>query len=173
MAHGFANDLASTALLATDKKILIAPAMNVRMWHHPATQRNIQQLRSDGVAIIGPDEGVMACGEFGLGRLAEPSAILAEIEKLLDNKTQLDLPPSTVGRLSGRHVLITSGPTHEPIDPVRYIANRSSGKQGHAIAAAAVALGARVTLVSGPVGLRDPAGAKTIRVETAREMEKA
>ncbi len=173
MAHGLANDLASTALLATDKKILIAPAMNVRMWHHPATQRNLQQLREDGVSVIGPDEGAMACGEFGLGRLAEPPVILKAIEGLLGAKTQLDLPPSTAGRLSGRHVVITSGPTHEPIDPVRYIANRSSGKQGHAIAAAAVALGARVTLVSGPVSLPDPAGAETIHVETAREMEKA
>ena len=159
MATGRAHDLATTVLLATDKPVLAAPAMNVRMWLHPATTANIATLRSRGVSFVGPDEGVMACNEFGPGRLAEPPAILAAIEAFF-----------TPGRLTGRHVLVTSGPTHEPIDPVRYIANRSSGRQGTAIAAALLALGARVTLVSGPTSQELPAAATIHRVETAVEM---
>ncbi len=172
MAHGHAADLASTALLATDKRVLVAPAMNVRMWLHPATQRNVAQLKADGVTFVGPDDGSMACGEFGPGRLAEPLAIVAAIEEMLARDTAIPLPGvlPAQGPLTGRHVLVTSGPTHEPIDPVRYVANRSSGRQGHAIAAAAAAAGARVTLVSGPVAIADPAGVHVIRVETAREM---
>lgn len=162
MAGGHADDLASTALLATDKPVLVAPAMNPRMWQHPATRRNMALLEADGVAVVGPNEGAMAeRGEFGPGRMAEPLEIVAAIERLLGGR---DLP------LAGRHVLVTSGPTHEPIDPVRYIANRSSGRQGHAIAAAAAAAGARVTLVSGPVSIAPPAGVTTVAVETAREM---
>jgi phosphopantothenoylcysteine decarboxylase/phosphopantothenate--cysteine ligase len=163
MAHGLANDLASTALLATDKRVLVAPAMNVRMWTHTATQRNISSLKNDGIAFVGPDEGEMACGEFGPGRMAEPMAIADAAARMLGAE----------GPLSGRRILVTSGPTHEPIDPVRYIANRSSGKQGHAIAAAAARLGAEVTLVSGPVSIPNPPGVKTIRVETARDMMQA
>lgn len=170
MANGIANDMASVALLATDKEVLIAPAMNVRMWHHPATQRNLETLRRDGVGIIGPAAGAMACGEFGLGRLVEPPEILAAIEARLATAKPKPIPGAV---LSGRHVLVTSGPTHEPIDPVRYIANRSSGKQGHAIAAAAAAAGARVTLVSGPVALADPPGVDMVRVETASQMLQA
>lgn len=162
MATGLASDLASTVLLATDKRVLVAPAMNVRMWQHPATRRNVTTLRTDGVQFIGPDEGEMACGEFGPGRMAEPEIIAGAIDRLLSEPQQ--------GPLSGRHVLITSGPTHEPLDPVRYIANRSSGKQGQALARAALALGARVTLVSGPVAQPDPAGVDLIKVETAHEM---
>jgi len=162
MATGTASDLASTVLLATDKRVMIAPAMNVRMWQHPATRRNVATLRADGIAFVGPDEGEMACGEYGPGRMAEPPAIVDAIERLLAAKQQ--------GPLSGRHVLITSGPTHEPLDPVRYIANRSSGKQGHALVRAAQALGARVTLVSGPVALPDPKGVSLVKVETAHEM---
>jgi len=162
MATGQADDLASTVLLATDKPVLVAPAMNVRMWHHPATQRNLATLRADGIRFVGPNEGGMACGEFGLGRMAEPAEIIAAIAAQF-----------TPGDLAGRHVLVTSGPTHEPIDPVRYIANRSSGKQGHAVAAALVARGARVTLVSGPVALPDPPGVQVVRVETARQMHDA
>ncbi len=162
MANGLADDLASTVLLATDKRVLVAPAMNVRMWQHPATRRNIAMLRADGIAFIGPAEGEMACGEYGPGRMAEPLAIVETIDRLLAVKA--------MGPLSGRHVLITAGPTHEPVDPVRYLANRSSGKQGYALARAAAALGARVTLVSGPVTLADPDGARRIKVETAREM---
>ncbi len=161
MAHGLANDLASTALLATDKRVLVAPAMNVRMWQHAATARNIATLKSDGILLVGPDEGAMACGEFGPGRMAEPIAIADAIEAALAPASRL---------LKGRHVLVTSGPTHEPIDPVRYIANRSSGKQGHAIAAAAARAGARVTLVSGPVSIPHPVGVTVIPVETATEM---
>ncbi|MFM8608756.1 MAG: bifunctional phosphopantothenoylcysteine decarboxylase/phosphopantothenate--cysteine ligase CoaBC [Hyphomicrobiales bacterium] len=164
MAQGLANDLASTALLATDKKVLVAPAMNVRMWQHAATTRNVAQLKKDGVLFVGPDDGEMACGEYGPGRMAEPSAIADVIEKTLGGKS------SRKGPLSGKHVLVTSGPTHEPIDPVRYIANRSSGKQGHAIAAAAADAGAEVTLISGPVSIPDPVGVKVIHVETAAEM---
>jgi phosphopantothenoylcysteine decarboxylase / phosphopantothenate---cysteine ligase len=175
MAHGLANDLASTLLLATDKKILVAPAMNLRMWLHPATKRNVEILRRDGVAFVGPEEGSMACGEFGPGRMSEPAAILAAIEQILTGDTVIPLPEvlglrQIKGLLAGRRVIVTSGPTHEPIDPVRYITNRSSGKQGHAIAAAAASAGAEVTLVSGPVALADPLGVTTIHVETARDM---
>jgi phosphopantothenoylcysteine decarboxylase / phosphopantothenate---cysteine ligase len=178
MAGGLADDLATTALLATDKKTLVAPAMNLRMWLHPATQRNVGALRRDGVLFVGPDDGEMACGEYGPGRMAEPMAIVAAIEAALEGPTGLALPAG-VGRtgaggagrpLAGRHVLVTSGPTHEPIDPVRFIGNRSSGRQGHAIAQAAVEAGARVTLVSGPVAIPDPAGAATVHVGDARQM---
>lgn len=161
MAAGIADDLATTLLLATDKPVLAVPAMNVRMWDHAATRRNLAQLRADGVHIMEPDDGEMACGEFGKGRLPEPEAIAAEIEHLLSSKSKT---------LKGRHILITAGPTHEPIDPVRYIANRSSGKQGFAIAAAAAQAGARVTLVAGPVRLPTPPGVDRVDVETAREM---
>lgn len=160
MAGGLADDLASTLLLATDKPVLVAPAMNVRMWLHPATVANMALLSARGVRVVGPDEGAMACHEFGPGRLAEPPTILAAIEGLL----------APEGPLHGRHVLVTSGPTHEPIDPVRYIANRSSGRQGSAIAAALAQLGARVTLVSGPVSITPPGGVAVYRVETAEEM---
>ncbi|MBX3594392.1 bifunctional phosphopantothenoylcysteine decarboxylase/phosphopantothenate--cysteine ligase CoaBC [Sphingomonas sp.] len=162
MANGIADDLATTLLLATDKPVLVAPAMNVRMWEHAATRRNVAALRNDGVTVLQPDEGAMACGEFGPGRLPEPPAILAAIEAALT-------PPASA-RLAGRHVVVTAGPTHEPIDPVRYIANRSSGKQGFEIAGALATLGARVTLVAGPVTLPTPAGVDRIDVETAREM---
>jgi len=171
MAHGLADDLASTVLLAADKEVLAAPAMNVRMWQHPATQRNLATLRQDGVSFVGPDEGEMACGEYGPGRMAEPQAILAAIDKLLGADVLSPRAGATPLRsLAGRRVLITSGPTHEPLDPVRYIANRSSGKQGHALARAAAALGAEVTLVSGPVALPDPQGVRVVKVETAQEM---
>ncbi len=162
MATGTASDLASTVLLATDKRVLVAPAMNVRMWQHPATRRNVTTLRADGIHFVGPEEGEMACGEFGPGRMAEPEAIVSAIARLLSEKQK--------GPLTGRHVLITSGPTHEPVDPVRYIANRSSGKQGHALARAALAFGARVTLVSGPVNLPNIEGVNAVKVETAQEM---
>ena len=165
MANGLANDLASTALLATDKKVLIAPAMNVRMWTHPATQRNFETLMADGVDFVGPNEGDMACGEYGPGRMAEPAEILAAIESHFN---ELAYPGG--GPLKGKRVLITSGPTHEPIDPVRYLANRSSGKQGYAIAQAVARLGAETVLVSGPTNLPDPPGVTVKRVETAREM---
>ncbi|MEO9213733.1 MAG: bifunctional phosphopantothenoylcysteine decarboxylase/phosphopantothenate--cysteine ligase CoaBC [Caulobacteraceae bacterium] len=161
-AAGIADDLASTALLATDKPVLMAPAMNVRMWEHPATRRNLATLMGDGVAMIGPDEGAMACGEFGAGRMAEPRAILDAIVAALAR--------APGGPLAGRHILVTAGPTAEPIDPVRVLTNRSSGKQGYAIAAALAALGARVTLVSGPVALSAPAGVDRVDVETARDM---
>ena len=161
MAGGLADDLATTLLLATDKPVLVAPAMNVRMWTHPATVANMATLRERGVHVVGPEAGAMACNEYGTGRLAEPPAIVAAIHALLR-----DGP----GPLAGRHALVTSGPTHEPIDPVRYLANRSSGRQGHAIAAALLALGARVTLVTGPVAVPDPAGATVHRIETAAEM---
>jgi phosphopantothenoylcysteine decarboxylase/phosphopantothenate--cysteine ligase len=162
MANGLANDLASTVLMATDKSVLVAPAMNVRMWQHPATLRNVETLRADGVRFVGPEEGDMACGEFGPGRMAEPEDIAGAIARLL---------PSAEGiSLVGRHVLITSGPTYEPIDPVRYIANRSSGKQGHALARAAKDMGARVTLISGPTHLPDIPGVMTVKVETAADM---
>ena len=165
MANGLANDLASTALLATDKKVLIAPAMNVRMWTHAATQRNFETLMADGVDFVGPNEGDMACGEYGPGRMAEPAEILAAIEA---HFAELAYPGG--GPLKGKRVLITSGPTHEPIDPVRYLANRSSGKQGYAIAQAVARLGAETVLVSGPTTLPDPPGVTVRRVETAREM---
>lgn len=166
--HGLANDLASTTLLATDKRVLYAPAMNVRMWEHPATQRNIETLRENHALFVGPDEGEMACGEFGFGRMAEPENIADAIEKILAGTTDLDdLKPKP---LKGKHVLITAGPTREPIDPVRYLSNHSSGKQGYAIARACSALGADVTLVSGPVSIAPPLGVNTVQVETAREM---
>ena len=175
MANGIADDLATTLLLATDKPVLAVPAMNVRMWHHPATRRNIAQLRADGVQIMEPDSGAMACGEYGKGRLPEPEAIAAQITRLLalPQADPLAGQPdfeNADASLAGRHILITAGPTHEPIDPVRYIANRSSGKQGFAIAAAAARAGARVTLVAGPVHLPTPAGVTRIDVETARQM---
>jgi phosphopantothenoylcysteine decarboxylase/phosphopantothenate--cysteine ligase len=162
MANGLADDLATNVLLATDKPILVAPAMNPRMWGHPATLRNVGWLQAQGVAFVGPNIGQMAeRGEFGAGRMAEPLEIVAAIEAHFLSGT---------GPLSGRHVVVTSGPTHEPIDPVRYIANRSSGKQGHAIAAAAAKAGARVTLIAGPVTIADPRGVNVVHVETARDM---
>ena len=164
MAQGLANDLASTTLLATDKKTLIAPAMNVRMWLHAATQRNLLVLRNDGVETVGPNEGDMACGEFGPGRMAEPAEILLAVEALLSPAAK---------PLAGRRVLITAGPTREPIDPVRYISNHSSGKQGYAIAAAAKALGADVRLITGPTALSAPLGVIVVKVGTAQEMLKA
>jgi phosphopantothenoylcysteine decarboxylase/phosphopantothenate--cysteine ligase len=164
-ANGLAGDLASTTLLATDKPVLMAPAMNVRMWLHPATQRNLVRLQGDGIAIVGPDEGAMACGEFGPGRMAEPAAIFEAAMALLARPADAPARP-----LAGKHVLITAGPTAEPIDPVRVITNRSSGKQGYAIAQALAALGARVTLVSGPTALAPPPGVRRIDVETAVEM---
>jgi phosphopantothenoylcysteine decarboxylase/phosphopantothenate--cysteine ligase len=165
MAAGMADDLATTLLLATDKPVLAVPAMNVRMWQHPATVRNVAQLRADGVRVMEPDVGPMACGEFGPGRLPDPEAIWTAIAA--------QLAPALPKPLAGRHVLVTAGPTHEPIDPVRYIANRSSGKQGFAIAAAAAEAGAQVTLVAGPVALPTPAGVTRVDVETAREMAAA
>jgi phosphopantothenoylcysteine decarboxylase/phosphopantothenate--cysteine ligase len=182
LANGLANDLASTLLLATDKKVLAAPAMNLRMWLHPATQRNVATLRADGVLFVGPGEGDMACGEYGPGRMAEPLEIVAAIAAALESDTAIALPPGigtrttdrrtgeANGALAGKRVVVTSGPTHEPIDPVRYIANRSSGKQGHAIARAAAEAGADVALISGPVNLPDPPGVRIKHVETAREM---
>jgi len=162
MAQGAANDLASTLLLATDTPVLLAPAMNVRMWQHPATQRNIATLRGDGITTVGPNDGDMACGEFGPGRMAEPLEIVAAVEAQLGN-----------GPLKGKRILVTSGPTHEPIDPVRYIANRSSGAQGTAIARALRALGAVVTFVTGPAEVAPPEGVKVVRVQTAQEMMQA
>ena len=165
-AHGIANDLASTTLLATDKRVLYVPAMNVRMWNAAATQRNVKTLKDDGQFILGPDEGAMACGEYGPGRMSEPEAIANAIETLLSNNQSIDAPQP----LKGRHVLITAGPTREPIDPVRYLSNHSSGKQGYAIAAACRALGANVTLVSGPVNIAPPVGVNFVSIETARDM---
>lgn len=176
MAAGLANDLATTLLLATDKPVLAAPAMNVRMWLHPATQRNVDQLRRDGITIMEPDEGAMACGEFGPGRLPDPAAIVARIEALLGKwPERVAVRPIAADSrpLFAKHIVVTAGPTHEPIDPVRYIANRSSGKQGFAIAGALAALGARVSLIAGPVTLQTPAGVTRIDVETAREMAAA
>jgi phosphopantothenoylcysteine decarboxylase/phosphopantothenate--cysteine ligase len=161
-ACGLADDLASTALLATDKPVLMAPAMNVRMWTHPATQRNLATLKGDGVQFVGPDEGAMACGEFGFGRMAEPDAIFAA--------TLAALGHGAPKPLHGRRALITAGPTLEPLDPVRLLTNRSSGRQGYAIATALAELGAHVTLVSGPTALEAPAGVERVEVETAREM---
>ena len=164
MAAGRAHDLATTVLLATDKPVLVAPAMNVRMWQHPATRRNVAQLRADGLNVMEPDKGAMACGEYGPGRLPEPAAIAAAIDRML----------APVARpLAGKHVLVTAGPTHEPIDPVRYIANRSSGRQGFAIAEAAASAGARVTLIAGPVTLPTPANVDRVDVESARDMAAA
>jgi phosphopantothenoylcysteine decarboxylase/phosphopantothenate--cysteine ligase len=164
-ANGLAGDLAATTLLATDKPVLMAPAMNVRMWLHAATQRNLARLKADGVAIVGPDDGAMACGEFGPGRMAEPAAIFEAIQAKLGEAAAPAARP-----LAGKHVLITAGPTAEPIDPVRVITNRSSGKQGFAIAGALAALGARVTLVAGPVAVPTPPGVSRVDVETAVEM---
>ena len=164
MAGGHADDLATTALLATDKPVLVAPAMNPVMWDHPATRRNVAQLGADGVGVVGPEGGDMACGEVGTGRMAEPAAILEAILARLDRPA---------GRLAGRRAIVTSGPTHEPLDPVRYLANRSSGRQGHAIAAALAREGAAVTLVTGPVALSPPAGVRTVPVESARDMAAA
>jgi phosphopantothenoylcysteine decarboxylase/phosphopantothenate--cysteine ligase len=160
VANGHANDLASTALLATDKRVVMAPAMNVRMWNHPATQRNLATLKGDGTIFVGPGDGEMACGEFGPGRMAEPLEIVAAIENAL----------AMPGPLSGMKALVTAGPTQEPLDPVRYLANRSSGKQGYAIADALAHAGAETILVSGPVGIAPPSRVKLIKVETAREM---
>ncbi|WP_417621089.1 bifunctional phosphopantothenoylcysteine decarboxylase/phosphopantothenate synthase [Parasphingorhabdus sp.] len=191
MAGGIADDLATTLLLATDTPVMVVPAMNVRMWDHPATQRNIKQLAADGIIVVEPDKGSMACGEFGPGRLPAPEAVMAEIAQRLGpdadgagwgngnelGSNPLDgqpaFAPDKHRPLRGKHVLVTAGPTHEPIDPVRYIANRSSGRQGFAIAAAAAEAGAQVTLVAGPVHLTTPAGVMRIDVETAVEMEKA
>jgi len=165
LAGGHADDLASAVLLATDKRVLLAPAMNPKMWSHPATRRNRAQLEKDGVLFVGPNSGEMAeSGEAGAGRMAEPLEIVAAVEALLDIRPK---------PLAGRKIIVTSGPTHEPIDPVRYIANRSSGKQGHAIAAALARLGADVRLVSGPVTIPDPSGVKTVHVERAEEMRDA
>ncbi|MEO0440862.1 MAG: bifunctional phosphopantothenoylcysteine decarboxylase/phosphopantothenate synthase [Pseudomonadota bacterium] len=190
MAGGIADDLATTLLLATDTPVMAVPAMNVRMWEHAATQRNLEQLKTDGIAIMPPDEGDMACGEYGPGRLPDPEAIMAEITRHLGGssastlESESELGPNPLDGqpafapdqhrpLHGHHVLITAGPTREPIDPVRYIANRSSGRQGFAIAAAAAEAGADVTLVAGPVHLPTPAGVMRVDVETAREMEAA
>ena len=179
MAQGIADDLASTLLLATDKRVLLAPSMNVRMWLHPSTQRNLKRLQADGVLTVGPEEGAMACGEYGPGRMAEPLDIVAAVEAALAAGTTIPLPgpaerPEVVDEasriLAGHRVVVTSGPTHEPLDPVRYLANRSSGRQGHAIAAAAASAGAEVVLISGPVALPDPAGLRVVHVETARDM---
>ncbi len=161
-AQGLAGDLASTTLLATDKPVLMAPAMNVRMWEHPATRRNLATLKGDGVMFVGPDEGAMACGEFGFGRMAEPAAILAAI--------QAALAGPAARPLAGKRAIVTAGPTAEPIDPVRVLTNRSSGKQGFAIAGALAELGAEVTLVAGPVAVPTPPGVKRVDVETARQM---
>ena len=171
MAGGEANDLATTLLLATDKPVVVVPAMNVRMWQHAATRRNIEQLRADGITILEPDEGPMACGEFGPGRLPEPTDIYERIRSMLGPSASTD--GQQAGSLAGKHVLVTAGPTHEPIDPVRVIANRSSGKQGFAIAAAAAQAGARVTLVAGPVSLPTPGGVVRFDVETAQQMADA
>ena len=162
MAGGLANDLASTLLMATDKRVLIAPAMNVRMWQHPATQRNITTLKEDGILFVGPNDGNMACGETGPGRMAEPLEILAAIETAIAD-----------GPLKGKHILVTSGPTHEPIDPVRYIANRSSGAQGTEIARALAALGAEVTFVTGPADVAPPDRVRVVAVQTAQQMLEA
>ncbi|MBB93520.1 MAG: bifunctional phosphopantothenoylcysteine decarboxylase/phosphopantothenate--cysteine ligase CoaBC [Rhodobacteraceae bacterium] len=162
MAQGLADDLASTLLLATDTPVLVAPAMNVRMWEHPATQRNLAVLQGDGIRVVGPSDGAMACGEFGPGRMAEPMEIVEAVGAALAD-----------GPLTGRRILVTSGPTHEPIDPVRYIANRSSGAQGTAIGAALAALGAEVIFVTGPADVPPPAGVRVVRVESAREMQAA
>jgi phosphopantothenoylcysteine decarboxylase/phosphopantothenate--cysteine ligase len=162
MAGGLANDLASTLLLATDTPVMIVPAMNVRMWEHAATHRNLATLRGDGITVVGPNEGDMACGEFGPGRMSEPLEIVAAIETQLND-----------GPLSGRRILVTSGPTHEPIDPVRYIANRSSGAQGTAIASALAALGADVVFITGPADVPPPSGVHVVRVQTALQMQEA
>jgi len=164
-ANGIANDLASTAILATDKPVMYAPAMNVRMWEHPATQRNLRTLKADGALVVGPEEGDMACGEYGYGRMMEPALIADAVEDFFNMAED--------GPQRGRRVLVTAGPTQEPIDPVRYIANCSSGKQGFAISKALRRLGADVVMVTGPVSLPDPTGVETVRVRTAREMLEA
>lgn len=166
MAHGMARDLATTTLLATDKKVMIAPSMNVQMWQHPATQRNLKTLEADGILRVGPEAGDLACGETGSGRLAEVADIVAAVQNFFD-------VGATSGPLTGKRALVTAGPTREAIDPVRYIANHSSGKQGYAIAEALAALGAKTTLVSGPTNLPDPIGVETIRIQSAREMLQA
>ena len=167
-ANGMANDLAATTLLATDKPVLMVPAMNVRMWENAATQRNVETLRGDGAIVMAPDEGAMACGEFGPGRLPEPLEIAGRIEALLsDGPVLYGLDPKP---LAGRHALVTAGPTREPLDPVRFLSNHSSGKQGYAIAGARAKAGARVTLVSGPVALQVPDGVDHVPIEPAREM---
>ncbi len=163
MATGQANDLATTVLLATDKPVVIAPAMNVRMWEHEATRANLKTLITRGIHVIGPGEGDMACGEFGMGRMSQPEEIVETVQRFFAGH----------GRLSGKRAIVTSGPTHEPIDPVRYIANRSSGKQGHAIARALARLGADVTLISGPTALEPPAGVQVIDVQSAQDMMEA
>ncbi|MBV8442836.1 MAG: bifunctional phosphopantothenoylcysteine decarboxylase/phosphopantothenate--cysteine ligase CoaBC [Hyphomicrobiales bacterium] len=178
MAGGLADDLATTLLLATDKRVLAAPAMNVRMWLHPATQRNVERLKSDGVLFVGPEAGPMACGEFGPGRMSEPEAIVEAVERALAAEARLgrspeDRPRGESALLAGRHVIVTSGPTYEPIDPVRFLGNRSSGRQGHAIAQSATGAGARVTLITGPVSLSDPPGVDVVHVGSAREMKAA
>lgn len=173
MANGLADDLASTMLLAADKEILIAPAMNHKMWSHPATRDNMQRLSARGVHVIGPVEGDMACGEYGMGRMAEPQDILDAIQKAFLYKPHPDTLPKRERGLMGLSAIVTSGPTFEPIDPVRFMGNRSSGKQGHAIAAALAEAGASVTLITGPVALPDPANVKTIHVETAKDMLQA
>ncbi len=176
MASGFANDLATTLLLATDTHVMIAPSMNVRMWQHPATQRNLKQLQKDGVKVVGPNEGDMACGEYGMGRMAEPPEILDAINAFFQTQSiHVTKPKQHESRadakpLQGYRALVTAGPTWEPIDPVRYMANRSSGKQGFAIARELACAGARTILISGPVALNDPEGVKTIRVETTEQM---
>jgi phosphopantothenoylcysteine decarboxylase / phosphopantothenate---cysteine ligase len=183
LAAGLANDLASTLLLATDKRVLLAPAMNVRMWEHPATRRNLATLRDFGILTVGPNEGEMACGEFGPGRMTEPPEILAAIDAALGTPfgatlgATLGTPPGATldpapggDGLAGKHVVVTSGPTHEPIDPVRYIANRSSGRQGTAIAEALARCGARVSFVTGPASAPRPSGCEVTEIETAREM---
>ena len=162
MAHGHANDLASTVLLATDTPVIVAPAMNVRMWQHPATQRNIASLQADGIDFVGPEDGDMACGEYGPGRMSEPLAIVSAVSAKL-----------AVGPLLGKRIVLTSGPTHEPIDPVRYIANRSSGRQGSALAVALAALGAEVVFVTGPAQMASPDGVQVVPVETAQQMLEA
>jgi phosphopantothenoylcysteine decarboxylase / phosphopantothenate---cysteine ligase len=164
MAAGLANDLASTVLLATDKPVMVAPTMNAQMWDHPATRRNMETLRQDGILFVGPGDGMLACGEVGKGRLAEVPDIISAVEEFFSGYVQT---------LRGRHVIVTAGPTHEPIDPVRYIANRSSGKQGFAVAGALAALGAKVTLVSGPVSEPTPTGVNRVDVETAQQMKEA
>ena len=168
-AAGLADDLASTTLLATDKRVLMAPAMNVRMWTHPATRRNLARLKADGVRFVGPTEGAMACGEYGEGRLAEPDTIADAVLAILDERSaDADVQP-----LAGRRILVTAGPTREAIDPVRYLSNYSSGKQGYAVAQALAGLGAEVTLVSGPTALAAPLGVRGVEVESARDMAAA
>lgn len=169
MAAGIADDLAATLLLATDTPVMAVPAMNVRMWEHAATRRNVERLRGDGITVMQPDKGDMACGEYGEGRLPEPDRIFDEIAGCLSVRTK----PGRAEKLQGKHIIVTAGPTHEPIDPVRYIANRSSGRQGFAIAQALADLGAKVSLIAGPVALDTPRGVTRIDVETAREMQGA